>query len=328
MANVTFETCMAPKDEADGDFFKGLFENRPTKIISALFSALFAIIILPLLYTIVWFEKNGSNQKRTLLDKLVSTVCWTCIGWYLIIQNIDLIRYFSGPLSDGLCIFQLYFKNAIFCQFIFIFAAIAVARYVFIFHLKNPAAFNDDFWSWFINIWTIFSSVFLQIFMALLPGRRTLYFYICSGRNPSLDQNIPLKNFTYIIVLFLIIVILYIFIGVRIYLYKRGCAEIEAKEKNMKENLADFAANAAIVLMVLINVLLSYKINTIEIKDFNCYPNYLYEYFYRMISPNIFVFIVVLLHFFRHPKLTSVLRTKLSDMANAIADKINSLYPF
>jgi hypothetical protein len=36
---------------------------------------------------------------------------------------------------------------------ILILDAMASLRYLLIFKLKNPAAFNDDFWAFFINIW-------------------------------------------------------------------------------------------------------------------------------------------------------------------------------
>jgi hypothetical protein len=43
-------------------------------------------VILPLLYFITWYERCGSDHKRTLLNKLVSALCWTCLEWYLLVQ--------------------------------------------------------------------------------------------------------------------------------------------------------------------------------------------------------------------------------------------------
>jgi hypothetical protein len=39
------------------------------------------------------------------------------------------------------------------------FDLIILSRYVYIFHLKNPAAFDDDFWALFLNLWVTFASL-------------------------------------------------------------------------------------------------------------------------------------------------------------------------
>jgi hypothetical protein len=33
--------------------------------------------------------------------------------------------------------------------------AIIIVRYLLIFWIKNPENFKDDFWSHFVNIWTV-----------------------------------------------------------------------------------------------------------------------------------------------------------------------------
>lgn len=41
------------------------------------------------------------------------------------------------------------------------FNAIAIAKYVFIFWMKNPGSLQDDFWTVFILAWTVlFNGVF------------------------------------------------------------------------------------------------------------------------------------------------------------------------
>lgn len=57
-----------------------------------------------------------------------------------------------------------------------------LTRYIFIFWLKNPSAFNDDFWFLFVNIWTV-GFTFISDFSHLyLPGRQRMEFYICTGK--------------------------------------------------------------------------------------------------------------------------------------------------
>ena len=58
---------------------------------------------------------------------------------------------------------------------------IAVARYIFIFWLKNPAGFNDEFWSTMINLWTFVATFLLQFTQIFLPGKDYPDTWICSG---------------------------------------------------------------------------------------------------------------------------------------------------
>ncbi len=325
MANETKEYFNISNSTANFqvDYFEGLYENRPSKIAAVAFSIIAAIIILPLVYFIIWFEKYGSDQKRTFLNKMVSSLCWTCIEWFAIIQSIDTIRYFSGPLPESICLFQLHFRFAIFCQLMIIFDVIAVGRYVFIFHLKNPAAFHDDFWSRFINIWILISCACTQIYMAKLPGCSTVYYYLCTGRNPVLDQHIARQEHTYVSILFIVTAILHIFIGLKIHLYKKSAISqttktVASKYQKSQENLANLAINAFLVLSLLLIVLLSGKLNRMGAKDYNCHPNYLYEYFFRMASPHLFCFFVVVLHYYRCPGLVAALKMTLNDFRNAV----------
>jgi hypothetical protein len=55
-------------------------------------SVLGIIILLPLIYSIIWFERYGSDNKRPLLNKLVSSICWLGVFWFLVVQPIDVLR--------------------------------------------------------------------------------------------------------------------------------------------------------------------------------------------------------------------------------------------
>jgi hypothetical protein len=59
----------------------------------------------------------------------------------------ELSPHTSGPMSATFCFFQLWFKNALKWCCLIILDAIILAKYIFIFWLKNPGAVQDDFWS-------------------------------------------------------------------------------------------------------------------------------------------------------------------------------------
>ena len=55
------------------DFYSGLMENNVWKITSLVFAILSTLIGSTLVYGIIWFERFGSDSKRTLLNMLVSS---------------------------------------------------------------------------------------------------------------------------------------------------------------------------------------------------------------------------------------------------------------
>jgi hypothetical protein len=87
MSNVTqFEDCNSTDSVPNSDFFVGLFENRPSKVAAVVFSAVSWLVIVPLVYTIIIFERSSSDHKKTLLSKLVFSMYWLYLEWFFIVQ--------------------------------------------------------------------------------------------------------------------------------------------------------------------------------------------------------------------------------------------------
>ncbi len=90
----------------------GLFENRPEKIFSLMYSSVMAVVIVPLLYATIWHGRFGSDNKKTLVDLLASLLCWIAIFYSLVIQVIDILIHTVGPLPSCVCFLQVYLKVA------------------------------------------------------------------------------------------------------------------------------------------------------------------------------------------------------------------------
>ena len=84
-------------------------------------------------------------QKVSLVSKLTVLHFWSCIEFLVIIQPIELLRYFIGPLPEKLCYWQQVYRSHISTEFLCQIDAKILARYIFIFWLKNPAGFHDNF---------------------------------------------------------------------------------------------------------------------------------------------------------------------------------------
>ena len=211
-----------------------------------------------------------------------------------------------GPLPHYMCVLNIHLKNAVFNQQILFITGMITSRYMFIFWLKNPAAFQDDFWSLFINMWIVGYSILKQCSSFMMPGRYTFFYYICTGKNPLPAENVPLKSGLDLTILTLTMFFLHIFVVSRAYFYKQK-HDPQPKQRigfhrYSTESLFDLTTTIGIVLASTTISFMLWKLNQIKLAEFNYYPNYLYEYFVRMIAINLCELIVVLLHFKRNPK--------------------------
>ena len=142
----------------DLEVFSGLFQNRPSKIFSLAFSFLTTSLAIFLFYGIIWFERFGTDNKRTLINKLVSSQCWSAIQYFSICQFIDILRYIVGPFPEWFCFSLLVYKNSLKAQILMFIDSSVLVQYLFVFWLKNPGSVNDDFWSCLIKHWIIGNS--------------------------------------------------------------------------------------------------------------------------------------------------------------------------
>ena len=56
--------------------FIQLFENSPSKIVSVIVTVILVVFLTFGNFGIIWYEKFGSDKKRTLINKLFASVCW------------------------------------------------------------------------------------------------------------------------------------------------------------------------------------------------------------------------------------------------------------
>ena len=133
-----------------------IFEDRPLKFVGVIFTLLTIGITFCLSCGIIWYEKYGADLKRTLTNRLVSSISWCVLESMVFICCIDLLLYFHRPLPKWICILQSFFRNAVLVRLLCLFDAIIIARYIFIFWIKNPLNFDDQFWCTFTNFWINF----------------------------------------------------------------------------------------------------------------------------------------------------------------------------
>ena len=132
------------------DFFSGLTANRWSKIITLLFTEIMCAMNIFFVCCIIWHEVKGSDQKITVINRLF-TVCWLLlICWLGLNQQVDTARYVFGPFPKFVCYFNVWLKFYITTHFLLLLDTVIVLRYIWIFWIKNPSSFKDEFWSTFM----------------------------------------------------------------------------------------------------------------------------------------------------------------------------------
>ena len=88
----------------------GFLENGFSKYFSITLSIFLSVLVLPLLYGIIWYEKFGTDFKRTLINQLFGSICWYLFISIFILQFPATVRF----------VFQKSFHYAIFATLDFI----------------------------------------------------------------------------------------------------------------------------------------------------------------------------------------------------------------
>jgi hypothetical protein len=60
--------------------------------IAIVLSVLLSLIVIPSLYGIIWFERFGSDSKRTLINQLFASVCWYLMVLILCLETPIIFR--------------------------------------------------------------------------------------------------------------------------------------------------------------------------------------------------------------------------------------------
>ena len=138
-------------------FFKELDAPRLSKHILIAISVILSGLCIFGYLGIIWFERFGSDLKRICINKILSSLCWTVIFWFIFVHPLNFFLYSYRPVPDFFCFYLLFLNQTLVTECILLFDGIIIVRFVLIFYLKNPQNFHDDFWYCFINIVTVIS---------------------------------------------------------------------------------------------------------------------------------------------------------------------------
>jgi len=232
----------------------------------------------------------------------------SCIEYYIAVSFPDILRAIFGPLPYIICSLEIISKNVYLIQLFVILDAILIAKFIFIFKLKNPLGFNDEFWSTFVTVWIRVLCWIPQMVVFLLPGKNTLSWYICLGTEPP-TEDLPLSKKLTPTIVYLISAWIHFYIPLRIKLFKmkKPAPEvgvtIRFRNGNKMEHLVNLTNSITTFAFTALTALFIWISNVIGPKELQIYPGYLFEYFYRFCWPPIFFGGFAVLYYVRHASL-------------------------
>lgn len=294
--------------------FCGALENSLYKDVSIFFASVSIPICFVLLYAVIWFERFGTDNKRILTNKLLSSLCWTIISGILVC-SVDIVRYLAGPLPRSLCFIISVSKNVIKTQGLLLYNAIHITRYVFIFWLKNPGAVKDDFWSLFLSIWITGLSIFPNLVIYILPIKQPMFYYVCADIDPHVDMKMPSKpaamaDITSLLLLFMI--------KIRISVHQQEPELNSSISRGVlslieKQTITDFTSNLVGLSSVASFSLLSIKLNSMTLVELNQFPGFLYLFLYQMVCPAFVAYTVFFMNYLRCKNFRETIHRELKE---------------
>jgi hypothetical protein len=301
------------------DHFAFLLNDNPIRNISIVFGLIHVFIIPILLYSIIWYEKYGTDNRRTILNMLMSSLCWILIEVCFTIELTEVFRFTYGPFPKYFCFLKTIVRGAFTTQVLLYIDAVAIVRYILIFWLKNPSAFKDEFWSMFISIWIRVFCLLYTTVRYSVADRQLINYYICSGIDPTEDfKKSHSKTKGIVEALSLII---NIFIYLRVQVYKKSNKDKPATQKKSdflkrvfladlkNQSLTSFSTN---IMTITIMVLMFFNITYLSGLKPEEIPNHeSFLFLHYLVVPCVMSFLFVLIHYTRYEPLRRVVSNEI-----------------
>jgi hypothetical protein len=302
------------------DFFAVAYAKSPLTKVSIVISLVITVLNIVCGFGIIWFERFGCDQKRTLINRLLTSVCLTGIEFYVIILPFEIVRHLNGPFSIGICYFLLLFKNILGIQVALFTLGVSVSRYLYIFYLKNPARFQDEFWHSFVNIWVVSCGIISQSIFVILPGRQPISFYLFGGQDPIVfGSNFDVKNNYFFKVILLFSVVIQTAVALR-FIFHRVKMECNANYSHtdsfQKEIIADIIMPVSMFVMFFIYSFLISEMNSIDPSEISNFPNYLLIFGLHFAFPLALSTLVTVIFYAKNATLRETLHEKVKELMN------------
>ena len=173
------------------------------------------------------------------------------------------------PLAN-FCLAFLFGRRLLFRVIYLLFNGASIVRYIYVFWLKNPAGFQDNFFFVFIQSLVLAGSILYQAAALPFEYHKNTVYHVCMGQLPQSRNTTTLKNYHYSM---LISLMMHAFIYTKLLLFKRksnGTNPVTTRAHriaflNELDNYAivTFVNNFIYITLLAVGVLLTYLLEQV-----------------------------------------------------------------
>ena len=326
-----------------GDFFGEMYSDSNLKklTIGIFFSGLIIGVISEI--GIIWYERNGDHNYRTVLNQLFSTVSLVTISYLVLVYIPDGIRYLHGPLPATFCDIHNFLKNFFGCCFILLFDCIVCLRYIFIFKWGKVSVFDENLVASFLQISIMALSFWMALVKRISVGRKPLNYYMCCGMNPNEGNDDEQKDeitrqYDTTGILAFLSFTLHLIVSTKIFLYQRQMEKredsvelgrlnnrnfqgsnvawenrqkIRRKSSNFPKSMADLTTQMFSLIYTVVIAITASAMNRTNPVDMNQYQNRWLAYFNQIIAFSFAISAICIQYYARNVAIRNAIWRKL-----------------
>lgn len=256
-----------------------------------------------ILLGVIFYGFYGSNNPQTIINKLLSSFCISLIEYFAGATTVDIIRIIVGPLPKEVCYLTVLVRLVFHTESLLLMNTIMIAKYVLIFVIKNPLAFDVGFWGFYLHLIFKFGSYCFSIFALITQEKKPIYFYMCSGLKPP-ETEIALILRPNAAILVIATIVIHTVVGFRIKVYKmRGNSSPENAGIVSKISFLEMSSFVNLTMSIVKLLIIGFSSVIIEILNripsdtLILYPYYFIELLMRFwIPPFSFTFLASMIY--------------------------------
>ena len=226
-------------------------------------------------------------------------------------------RIFIGPLPHFFCFFKTIIRSCFVTQLFLYIDAISVINYIFIFWLKNPAAFRDEFWIIFFNAWIKGFGFIFNFVWFFTAEHQLINFYICTGKDPTEDLKKPLNIHSVVEISSFLLQIM-IYLRIKFYKFQTMKKQQRSNFKRSfltdvsKQSLATMATNFLNVITICLSLVIPRILSEMNADEMVQHQNLIL--FAYLILPALFGYFFLFVFYIRHQKLRAAIWSEIMEI--------------
>jgi hypothetical protein len=301
-----------PNRSSEDQYFIHLYDNTPSKWIGIIYSFFVAVIMLPVFYLLILYERD--NHYRTLISQLVTTNVFCAIAYIILIQIPAIFLFIFGPFASIYCHIDILIRGTIICLLLVLINFVLVSRYILTFHFKNPTAAQHDFWALFISTWCFSFGLITQSVFLFLPGNHLDHYYVCYGLIPKEYSKQHKKKQLAMFYLVIVTIILHLVLSKNLAKFEKNINSIQPNSTIQKNMFLTYSSQLITVTWYLMCLSPTFIMASKPLYSFLNYPDYLWLYYFHFYAVQNFCVITVIALLVKNPAMFQFVKRELKSI--------------